>query len=177
MIKKFFLALAAVVVFLLGAAAIKSPDYKVERSTVINAPADKIFPYLHNQKTAEKWGSWMEMDPDSKMTYSGPDEGVGAKGSWTGGKKMGTGSATIVNVVPNERVDLKLEYTEPMNMVQDSSYVITPEATGSKVTWSVSGRNNFIGRLMCLFVDIDKMVGPMFEKGLANLKGLVEGAG
>lgn len=79
------------------------------------------------------------------MSYSGPDEGVGAKGSWTGGKKLGTGSATIVNFIPNERVDIKLEYTDPMNMVQDAEYLITPEGSASKVSWTVRGKNNFIG--------------------------------
>ncbi|MBX9767246.1 MAG: SRPBCC family protein [Bdellovibrionales bacterium] len=177
MAKKIGIALGTFILLILAVAAVKSPDYVVSRSVFINAPAEKIFPYLNNQRLAEKWGSWMEMDPDSKMSYSGPDEGVGAKGSWTGGKKMGTGSATIVNTVPNERVDIKLEYTEPMDMVQDSEYLITPEGTGSKVSWTVRGKNNLLGRLMCLFADIDKMIGPMFEKGLSNLKTLIETAG
>lgn len=174
MIKKIGIVIGLIISILLIVAAVKSPDYMVTRSIVINAPAEKIFPYLNNQKLAEKWGSWMEIDPDSKMSYSGPDEGVGSVGSWTGGKQMGTGSATIVNVIPNQKVEIRLEYTEPMNMIQDTDYLITPEGAGSKVTWTVRGKNNFVGRLMCMFADMEKMVGGMFEKGLSNLKTLVE---
>ncbi len=174
MLKKIGLAIGGVLLAVLIFAAVKSPEYRVSRSVLIEAPADAIYPYLINQKKAEQWGSWMEIDPDSRMTYLGPDEGVGSRASWTGGKKMGTGSATIVSAVPNQKVNLKLEYTEPMNMEQDCEYLITPEGKASRVSWTVSGKNGYVGRLMCLFTDMDAMVGSMFEKGLSKLKHLVE---
>lgn len=175
MLKKIGIALGVVILIVLGLAALKSPDYLVTRSIVINAPADKIFPFINNQKLAEKWGPWLEIEPGVTMVYSGPDEGIGAKGSWAGGKNLGTGSATIVNVVPNEKVDIKLEYSEPMVMTQDSEYLLTPDGSGgTRMTWTVRGTNSFIGRVMCLFMDMDKVVGSMFEKGLSNLKALVE---
>jgi hypothetical protein len=37
------------------------------------------------------------------------------------------------------------------------------------------GPSFFIGKLMSLFVDMDKMVGKDFETGLANLKAATEG--
>jgi len=177
MLKKIVLGIGALTLVVFGIAGLQSPDYTVSRSIIIHAPAEKIFPHLNNQKLAEQWGPWASMDPDSKMTYSGPEDGIGAKVRWTGGKKMGTGSATIVNVIANERVDIRIEYTEPMGMVQDSEYLITPEGENSKVSWTVRGKNSLVGRVMCLFTSIDKMVGPMFEKGLSNLKILIENNG
>jgi hypothetical protein len=175
MLKKVLIGIAAILVMFLAYVAIKSPNYEIERSISINASPDKIFPYLNNMKLADSWGPWKEMDPAAQMTHSGAEEGVGAKSSWTGGEKLGTGSATIVESVPNERVRVKLEYTEPTQMDQDAEYLSKPEGAQSVVTWRVQGKNNFIGRLMCVFVDMDAMVGDMFEKGLSNLKNLVEG--
>jgi hypothetical protein len=36
------------------------------------------------------------------------------------------------------------------------------------------GQNIFIGKVMSIFVDMDKMVGKDFEKGLQNLKAASE---
>lgn len=171
---KIILAVAVVLVLLLGAAALQPSDYNVSRDITINASAEKIFPHLNNQKLAEKWGPWTEVDPQAKMVYEGPDEGVGAKASWDSTGQLGTGSATIVESVPNEKVGIKLEYTKPMVMNQNSLYLVKSEGDHSVVTWSVSGKNSFLGRLMCLFMDMDKVVGGMFEKGLSNLKTVVE---
>lgn len=174
MFRKIVLGGVVVIALILGYAAIQSPDYQVSREIAIDAPAEKIFPYLNNSKLAEQWAPWLEIDPEAKMSYSGPDEGVGSVASWTGGKQLGTGSATIVDSVPNQRVSIKLAYTEPMTMTQDAEYVISPRDNQQVVTWIVKGQNSFFGRLMCLFVDMDKIVGGMFEKGLSNLKTLVE---
>ena len=59
-------------------------------------------------------------------------------------------------------------------MTQHSDYLLKPNGNQTTVTWRVTGKNNFVSRLMCSFVDVDKMVGGMFEKGLSNLKRLVE---
>jgi uncharacterized protein YndB with AHSA1/START domain len=177
MIKKIGLALLAVIILFMGYVAIQPSDYTISREVSINAPAEKIFPYLNNQKLAEKWGPWLEVDPGAKMNYSGPDAGVGARAGWDSSGQLGTGSATIVESVPNERVGIRLEYVKPMNMTQDSLYLLNSSGNQSTVTWRVTGKNNFIGRLMCVFMDMDKVVGGMFEKGLSNLKKRVETQG
>ncbi len=65
---------------------------------------------------------------------------------------------------------MKLEYTKPMSMNQTSDYLISEKEGMSQVTWRVEGKNTYFGRIMCLFFNMDKMVGGMFEKGLSNLK-------
>lgn len=174
MLKKISLAFAALVVAIVAYAAIKPSHYEISRSVEINAPVEKIFPYLDNSKLAEQWGPWLEEDPDAKMTYSGPDSGAGSKASWTGGKKLGVGSATIIDSTANQRVGIQLEYVEPMQMKQYAEYIVEPAGSATKVTWKVSGENNFMGRLMCVFMNMDNMVGSMFERGLNKLKTVVE---
>lgn len=174
MAKKIFLALIGIVLVIVGYAAMQPSTHTISREIAINAPAEKIFPYLNNMPLAEKWGPWKEIDPTTVMTYSGPEAGVGAHVAWKGGKQLGTGGGTIAESVPNERVLVKLEYTEPMHMQQDSFYLIRSEGGQSIVTWKATGDSPLIARIMCLFVDMDKQVGGMFEKGLQNLKRLVE---
>lgn len=174
MLLKIGIGLAIVIALFLGYVALQPADYAVSREIAIQASADKIFPYLNNQKLGEKWGPWKDVDPDVVLLYSGPDEGVGAKASWDTKGQLGTGSATISESIPNEKVGIELEYSEPVVMHQHSDYLIRADGSGSIVTWRVTGKNNFIGRLMCVFMDMDKVVGSMFEKGLANLKRIVE---
>src|SRR5262245_54286760 len=111
---KIAMTLFAIIAFVLGYAALKAPEYQVSRQATINAPAEKVFPYLEHSKLAEKWSPWREVDPTAKVAYSGPDEGVGSRTSWTSSGQLGTGSATIVETVPNQRVGVKLEFTKPM---------------------------------------------------------------
>lgn len=76
--------------------------------------------------------------------------------------------------MPNERVGIRLEYAEPFKMTQHSAYIVKSAGGQSVVTWKVTGKNNFFGRLMRLFLNMDKTVGGLFEKGLSKLKTIVE---
>lgn len=174
MLKKVLIFFVAIILGLFAYAGFQPAPYVISRETLIKAPADQIFTHLNSNKLAEKWGPWLEVDPAAKMSYSGPDAGVGSKGSWTGGKQLGTGSATIVESVPNKSVKIALEYSEPMVMTQTSYYLLETQGAQTKVTWKVEGKNTFMGRVMCIFFNMDRAVGSMFEKGLSNLKKLVE---
>jgi len=174
MLKKISLSLALILILFLAYVGMQSPKYEISRQIKIGASAEKIFPYLNNSKLAERWGPWLEVDPGAKMNYSGPEEGVGSRSDWDSGGQLGTGSATITESLPNERVGIKLEYTKPMVMSQYSEYIVQSSGGETTVIWKVRGENSFVGRMMCVFMNMDKHVGGMFEKGLANLKTLVE---
>jgi uncharacterized protein YndB with AHSA1/START domain len=174
MLKKIGIIVLAILAVFLGYVALQPSHYEISRQTTIHAPAEKIFPYLNSSKLAEQWGPWLEVDPQAKMTYSGPDQGVGSRSSWESTGHLGFGSATITESEPNRRVALALEYTKPMPMSQYSEYILQNTGPATTVIWKVQGENSFMGRLMCVFMNMDKMVGSMFEKGLLNLKTLVE---
>lgn len=174
MFKKILVGLVAVVAVLAGYVASRPADFKVERSIVINAPAAAAFPWVNDLHRANDWSPWAELDGGMKHVYEGPVSGVGASHAWEGNDKVGTGKQTIVESKPNELVRVKLEFLKPMAMTNNVDFTFVPEGQGTKVSWIMSGQNNFVGKAFGLFFNMDKMVGSDFEKGLAKLKVLVE---
>ena len=162
------------VVGIFAAALLKSPDFRVERSLVIAAPAEKLFPYFDNHKKFNEWNPWSKMDPEAKNTYSGPESGVGAVASWDG-KMVGKGSATITESKPNERIIERMDWLEPMQGVSTVEFTFKPESEGkTKVTWTMYGTNQgLLSKVMSLVFNCESMCGPEFEKGLADVAKLV----
>lgn len=154
--------------------ALKSSANNISREIVIKATPEILFPYINNSKKMNDWMPWQDSDPSVKILYSGPDEGVGSKSSWDSLGKMGTGTAVIVESSLNKTVKTQLSYTKPMEMVQLAEVSLTPVDGGTKVKWSVDGHNGFIFRLMGIIMNVEKMVGGEFEKGLSKLKNSAE---
>lgn len=153
--------------------AIKPAEYSISREMVMAASPEVIFPWINNSQKANEWMPWAESDSAVKMSYSGPEEGVGSTSSWNSDGQMGTGQAVVSESIPNQKVTTQLTYAKPFEMTQIAEITLTPSGEGTIVRWSVSGMNTFMGRLMCVFVDMDKFVGAEFEKGLTKLKGIV----
>ncbi len=174
MFKKIGIGIALILGALALYAATKSPDMFVARDIVINASPEAIFPHINNSKKANDWMPWRESDPNVVMNYSGPEEGVGSKSSWDSNGQMGTGEALVIESIPNRSTKTQLTYTRPFHMSQIAEISLTPVPEGTKVTWSVSGQQNFLFRFFGIFMNCDKMIGGEFEKGLANLKKTVE---
>lgn len=147
--------------------------YRVERSTVIEAAPEAVYPYVSNLAYMKDWGPWQAMDPEQEQRIEGTDGTVGAVWSWKG-EKVGTGAQTITALEPNRSVRSSLEFTEPFESRSDVSYDLEATAEGTKVVWANWGENDFMGRVMAHFGMMDRMLGGDFEQGLANLKELVE---
>ena len=174
MLKKILIGLVVLIVGVIAAALLKSPDYRVERSLVIAAPAEKLFPWFDSHKKFNEWNPWMKMDPEAKNTYSGPESGIGAVASWEG-KKVGKGSATITESKAIERIVERMDWLEPMAGTSTVEFTFRPEGEGkTKVTWAMYGTNEgLLAKVMSLVMDCESMCGPEFEKGLADLAKLV----
>lgn len=164
----------ALVVFVAYVAALPS-DFKITRSTVIDNPPSEVFTHVNDFHGWEDWSPWAKLDPTAKNTFSGSESGEGAKFKWSGNDKVGEGQMTILESKPNEKIHIKLDFVRPMENTCDVTFAFDPvEATKTKVTWSMSGKNNFVGKAFCLFMNMDKMVGGDFEKGLASMKKACE---
>lgn len=174
MVLKILGGIAGVIVLIIAYAAFQPAAYEVSRSIDIQAMPEAIFPWVNNSRKSMEWMPWSAMDPKMTMTYSGPEEGVGAVSSWDSPGQMGAGSATIVESTANTSVKTKLIYTKPFKGEQDAEITIAPAGVMTKVTWTVRGENNLIGRVMCLFMNMQKMIGDSFSKGLGNLKAKAE---
>jgi uncharacterized protein YndB with AHSA1/START domain len=174
MLTKILIVIAVLVAGVVIAAFVKSPNYRVERSLVIAAPAEKLFPHFNNHREFNKWNPWMKMDPEATNTYSGPESGVGAVASREG-KKVGKGSATITESLPNARIVERMDWLEPMAGVSTVEFTFKPEGEGrTKVTWAMYGRNEDLpARVMSLVMNCESICGPEFEKGLTDVAKLV----
>ncbi|MES2803837.1 MAG: SRPBCC family protein [Bdellovibrionota bacterium] len=176
MVKKILISLALVIGGFLVYVGFQPADYKISRELAIKATPEVLFPYINNSKKANEWMPWKDSDPGIKMEFSGPDEGVGSISSWNSDGQMGVGTATVVESTLHQSVKTKLVTEKPMAMEQLADISLTPAGDSTVVNWTVTGKNNFIARIFCVFMDMDKMVGPEFEKGLNTLKATVEAA-
>ena len=147
--------------------------YEVTRSAVIPAPAEDIFPLVNSFHEWTKWSPWESVDPAMERSYSGSETGVGAKYAWNGNRKAGAGIMEIVDSAEPRSIKIRLEFTKPFKAVNPTSFTFTPSGEGMQVTWTMTGENKGIGKVFALFMNMDKMVGADFEKGLASLAGAV----
>jgi Polyketide cyclase / dehydrase and lipid transport len=168
----FLVVMGIIVVFVL--ASRQPDDFRISRTGSISAPASAIFPHVNTLQKWDAWSPWAKLDPNSKSTFEGPPEGVGAKMSWAGNNKVGVGSMTITESRPNDFIQFKLEFLKPMQATNTAEFTFTPDGDHTTVTWTMSGTNNFMAKVMGLIMNCDKMVGGQFEKGLADLKAVAE---
>jgi uncharacterized protein YndB with AHSA1/START domain len=173
MAKMILLVLGAVVVVLIAVIAMQPATFAIERATVIEAPPDVVFAHLESPRAMDVWSPWVKMDPQQKLTHEGPESGVGAIESWEG-PQIGAGRLTITGVKPNEEVEMRLEFTKPMQATNRALFTLTPAGEGTRIAWRMEGTNNFVAKAASLVMDMDEMVGEPFERGLADLKTLAE---
>ncbi|MBI5201308.1 MAG: SRPBCC family protein [Elusimicrobia bacterium] len=162
------------VLIVLAVASSKPDEFRVERNVVINETPDKIFPWLEDPKKTAEWSPWEKKDPNLKKVFSGSDKGVGAVYEWDGNKEIGAGRLEIKEVVPLRKVVMDLKFFRPMKGENVAEYNVAPAAGGTEVKWSIRGSSPFMTKIFCVFMDMDKMIGGEFEKGLAELKSTVE---
>ena len=178
MLKWVLIAVAVVAVGFVIAVALQPSDFKVERSAIVRAPAPAAFAQVNDFQNWRNWSPWEKVDPALKRQYQGPRAGTGAIYAWQGNKEVGEGRMTIIESRPGELVRIKLEFFKPFAATNTAEFRFKPSAggttEGTAVTWTMTGQNNFLAKAMCMFVDMDRMVGGMFEQGLAQMKAVVE---
>lgn len=174
MLKRILIGLATVIAVIFIAASFKSPHYLVKRSVAIKANSEKLFPYINNSELMNSWMPWIDSDPQIKMSYPGNKEGVGSIAAWESPGKMGVGQSKIVDSKLNHATKIEITYFKPMQMVQMAEMSLQTEGDTSTVTWSVEGEFAFFQKVIFLFMSLDDMIGPEFEKGLNKLKNIAE---
>ena len=176
MVMKILVALAILAAVLAGVVALQPSEFRVTRSAAIAAPPSAIFPHVNNLYHWKAWSPWARLDPNAQETFEGPAEGKGAVMKWAGNKNVGEGAMTITESRQDELVRFNLEFLKPFKGSNTAEFTFQPEDNQTVVTWSMSGKNNFMGKAIGLFMNCDKMAGGQFEKGLANLKSVTETA-
>ena len=167
-----------VVAAILILAATKPAKFKIERAVVIQASPEKIFPLINDFRNWSEWAPQDREDPSIMRTYSGPPSGppsgVGAMSEWTSSGRAGSGSMSITESVPVSRVAIDVHFVKPFAAHNVNVFVLDPEGTATKVTWTMTGTNLYFMKLMSVFSSMDRMMGSHFESGLRNLKAAAE---
>jgi hypothetical protein len=147
--------------------------FRLERSALITAPPAKIVALIDDFHAWGQWSPWEKIDPTMTRTFEGPERGVGAAYGWSGNGKAGSGRMEILESGPS-KVVIKLDFLKPFEAHNTAIFVLEPQGDATRVVWSMEGPQPFVAKLMSLVFNMEKMVGPDFEKGLADLKRAAE---
>jgi hypothetical protein len=172
--KNILVVLAIVIVAFVVVVALQPDDFKVSRSATIGATPAVVFAQVNDFRKWESWSPWAKLDPAMKQSFEGSSSGEGATYSWSGDSKVGEGKMTLIKSQPPELIHIRLDFEKPMKGTNLTEFIFQPEGQGTLVTWTMSGRQNFVQKAFCLVMNGKKMVGKEFEKGLAQMKAVSE---
>lgn len=175
MLKKVLLGVVAVVVAFLAFVAAKDGAFSITRSAVLKAPPEVVFAQVVDFKNWAAWSPWEKLDPKAQKTFGGTPGAVGSSYAWQGNSDMGSGKMTVAKLDAPKSLDIDLEFTTPMAARNPTHFEFAAAPEGTKVTWTMSGTNGFMGKLFTTFMNMDKMVGTSFEQGLAALDTVAQG--
>lgn len=176
MLRKILIGLAAIVVVLALVVATRPPTFHIERSITMAAPPDLAFAEVNDFHAWPGWSPWEKLDPGMKKTFEGAPSGAGSVYSWVGNDKVGEGRMTIERSDKPSLVSIKLEFLKPFAATNQATFTFVPAGAGTKVTWAMDGRKNFMAKAFHMVMDMDKMVGGDFERGLIAMKAAAEAA-
>jgi carbon monoxide dehydrogenase subunit G len=171
------IGIGVVVLILLGLVAYvatRPTDFRIERSAQVSAPREVVFGIINDFRQWGRWSPFDKRDPNMKKNFEGPASGPGAIYTWNGNSEAGEGRMTIVESKPGELISMKLEFSRPFKASNVVNFKLAPSEGGTRVSWIMDGKHNFVMKAMSLFMDMDKMVGKDFEQGLVNLNSVAQ---
>jgi uncharacterized protein YndB with AHSA1/START domain len=168
------IALVVLIAGVLVVVATRPDTFRVQRSTDIKAPPERIFALINDFDRWSAWSPYEKKDPAMKRTRGGAAAGKGAVYAWEGNKDVGMGRMEIADAAPPTKITIKLDFTKPFEAHNIVEFTMVPAGDATRVTWAMHGPQPYIGKLVGLFLNMDRMVGRDFEAGLANLKTAAE---
>lgn len=173
---KFFKIVLMIIVALLAiivvAMLVIGKKYHFEKSIVVNAPVDVVYSHASSSQKFNEWNPWMDLDKNLKLEYKGTQGVIGDEYCWEGNDKVGKGCHVITGLVPNQKVSTKMMFKKPFEDEATSDIVLTPEGSGTKVTWSMDCELEYPMNIMKLMMDSE--MNKSYGGGLEKLKKLVE---
>ena len=174
MLKKIVVAVVVLIAAVLIYAATRPDSFRVERSTAIKAPPEKVFALVNDFKRWDAWSPWEKKDPAMRRAWGDATSGKGAAYSWEGNKDVGQGRMEITESIPSSKVSIKLEFVKPFEARNTVDFTLQPQGDTTHVTWAIHGPMPYISKLIGIFCSMDSMIGKDFEAGLAGLKTVAE---
>ena len=174
MVSRVLIVLAVGLIGVVVVVATRPSEYRVSRTTRIAAPADAVFAHVNDFHKWGAWNPWAQIDPAMKQGYEGVPAGTGAIYTWSGNREVGEGRMTIAESRPGELIRIDMQFIKPLAGTSIAAFTFRPEGDHTVVTWSMEGKANFIAKAIHMVVDMDAMIGGNFDKGLAQMKSVVE---
>ena len=176
MLIKTLIALAGIAVGVVVVVASRPNQFHVARTARIAAKPPAVFAQVNDFHQWDGWNPWAKLDPAMKQSYAGAPAGVGAVYTWAGNSHVGEGRMTVTESRPSELIRIKMEFLKPFANTSTAEFTFRPEGDHTVVTWSMEGTNNFMAKAIHLVMNMDRMIGGQFEKGLAQMKAVAEAA-
>lgn len=158
----------------LAYAATKPDTFRVQRTTSIKAPPEKVYALVSDLHGWNAWSPYEKKDPAMKRTFGDPANGKGATYEWDGNSNVGQGRMEIVDVSPPSRIVIKLDFFRPFEAQNTAEFTMLPRGDATEVTWAMHGPVPYMAKIMHMIVNVDRMVGDDFALGLGSLKALAE---
>lgn len=174
MITKILIGLVVILGVIAVIAAFQAPTYHIVRSATVHASPASVFAQMNDLHHYQIWNPFGKADTTTVFNYEGPSAGVGSVMAWSGQGEAGAGRMTIIESQPSERVRYRLDFIKPFAGTAQAGFTLKPAGNQTEVTWTMDGEKTYITKVFCLFMNMDKMIGGEFEKGLASLKAIVE---
>ncbi len=174
MVETILIIVALLVVAVLIYAATKPNTFRLQRSIVINALPEQVFPLINDFHRWSDWSPWEKKDVTMKKSHRGPVEGKGAVLEWEGNKDVGTGRMEVLESVPSSKILIRLDFLKPFEAHNRAEFALVRGAGTTEVRWAMYGPQPYMMKVMGVFCSMDKMVGKDFEDGLASLKAIAE---
>lgn len=174
--KKIPVILSIVLVAFVVVVAVQPDEFQVTRSETVAAAPAVVFAQVNDFRKWEGWSPWAKVDPSMKQRYEGQPGAVGQSLSWSGNSKVGEGTMTLTKSQVPELIQIQLDFEKPMKATNLTHFTFTPQGQATMVIWTMSGRQNFVQKALCLLFNGKQMVGRDFEKGLAQMKAQAEAA-
>jgi uncharacterized protein YndB with AHSA1/START domain len=174
MLKAIGMTVATAIGAVLVTAAFQPDRFAVSRSSTIAAPPERIFGLISDFHRWQAWSPYERLDPAMRRRFSGPAQGAGAVYEWDGNAKAGKGRMTILAAASPARVAIRLDFEKPLETQNVATFTLEPHGGSTTVTWAMEGPTPYLGKVIHLFLDMDRLVGRDFDTGLAKLKTLAE---
>jgi Polyketide cyclase / dehydrase and lipid transport len=175
-LKKILIALVAIVIVLVVVVAMQPGKFRISRTATIAAPAPAVFAQVNDFHNWEAWSPWAKIDPAMKQSFAGAPAGTGAIYTWAGNHEVGEGRMTITESRPSDLVRINLEFLKPFAGTATAEFTFKPERDQTLVTWSMTGKKDFVAKAIHLVMNMDRLIGGQFETGLARMKTVAEAA-
>ncbi|MFL6134279.1 MAG: SRPBCC family protein [Nocardioidaceae bacterium] len=147
--------------------------FTISRSTAIAAAPEQVRARVEDFHAWRAWSPWEDLDPKLSRSYTGPERGVGATYAWEGNRKAGAGSMEITAATPVS-LTIVLRFLKPWRATNQVVFTFAPDGADTHVTWTMTGTHTGLAKLFARFINVEKLIGPDLEKGLARLKELAE---